>query len=102
MSTKINSWDGRVYTLEDILEFLDACDGQECGIDDVLDGDLATAPTLMRGLVERVQELEDTVLKMYSILSARDVTDIEEAVALGCTAANTTRKELLKAMLGRI
>jgi hypothetical protein len=54
----IKSWNDKEYTLQDILEACDEADRAEIDLSDVFDGDLATVPTLVRGLINRIQELE--------------------------------------------
>lgn len=58
--TRIPGWKSGVsYSLQDIIDACDAADGQEIEVTDAFDGDLATVPCIIRGLVGRIIELEN-------------------------------------------
>lgn len=56
--TTIRNWNDKEYTLNDILELCDQSDKAEIDFCDVIDGDLATSTTIIRGLVHKVILLE--------------------------------------------
>ena len=56
--TKIKNWDGKEYTLDELRQFcLEAHEG-EVEFSCQIDGDLATTPTIINGLISRIKELE--------------------------------------------
>lgn len=58
MPTQITNWDGSVYSLDVLLEICDASDVHEESFDTIVDSDIATSTTIIRGLIARIRELE--------------------------------------------
>jgi len=57
--TIIKNWDGTPFTLEELEELTNACDEGMQSFDELAGcGDLATTPSIIRCLINRIKELE--------------------------------------------
>ncbi len=58
MTTIIKNWDGSDFTLEDLDELILYADATECSVDSAMGGDAANSVFIIKGLIERIRELE--------------------------------------------
>lgn len=53
---KIKNWDEKEYTLDELLQLVDAAKELECSFDQIMGGDLATSETIISGLIAELKK----------------------------------------------
>lgn len=56
--TTIKNWDGKAYTLDELLLLVDTSSELEMSFDEAVDMDLATSPTIIKNLILHIKQLE--------------------------------------------
>ena len=58
INTIVKNWDGKEFTLDELLDICKQADTEEVDFDQLMDGDLATVPCIIRDLVNRIKAYE--------------------------------------------
>jgi len=57
----IQNWNDELFTLDELTELADACDEGDQSFDELVDGDLATSPAIIRNLIKVIKGQEDFI-----------------------------------------